>query len=310
MLSAAPSPDRSSNSSGPGVRGRWTVRLSRDSVVVEAQSPRLGRITVRVQRDGRRFTVDVVADGAGVVSHAGAALLAETADRVGLTDELSRALEEVRERRGQHDPGRVVRDLAVMLADGGDCLADLRAVRDQEPLFGAVASDSTAFRLIDTLAGDPELLGAVRVARSRARANAWAAGVAPARVVIDIDATLITAHSEKQRAAGTYKHGFGFHPLLAWVDGTREALAGILRSGNAGANTAADHIELLRLALEQLPGEVVMDSEIVVRTDSAGATHAFTDKPARSQHPRFDGARSDRGRAHRDPHAVRDSMAA
>src|SRR3954466_14666942 len=131
--------------------------------------------------------------------------------------------------------------------------------------------------VIDTLARDPGLLAALRVARARARANAWAAGVAPERVLIDIDATLITAHSEKDGAAGTYKRGFGFHPLLAWVDETHEALAAILRPGNAGANTAADHIELTRLALEQLPGEVVIDSEIVVRTDSAGATHAFTE---------------------------------
>src|SRR3954447_11288365 len=173
--------------------------------------------------------------------------------------------------------GRVIRDLAVMLADGGDCLSDLRAVRDQQPLFGPVASDSTAFRLIDALAGDAGLIAAVRVARSRAREDAWAAGMAPERVVIDIDATLIGAHSEKEGAAGTYKHGFGFHPLLAWLDDTHEALAAILRPGNAGANTAADHIALVRLALEQLPREVVIDSEIVVRTDSAGATHAFTE---------------------------------
>jgi len=230
-----------------------------------------------VQRDGRRFTVDVVADGAGVVSHAGAALLAETADRVGLTRELSRALASVRERRGRHDPGRVVRDLAVMLADGGDCLADLRGLRDQQPLFGPVASDATAFRLIDALAGDQDLLRALRVARARAREHAWSAGAAPARIVIDIDATLITAHSEKEGAAGTFKRGFGFHPLLAYLDDSREALAGMLRPGNAGANTAADHIELISLALEQLPGEIVTDSEIIVRTDSAAATHEFTD---------------------------------
>ena len=105
---------------------------------------------MKVQRDGRNFTVDVAADGEGLVSHAGAALLGEVADRVGLTREFSGALAGVRERRGRHDPGRVIRDLAVMLADGGDCLSDLRAVRDQEPLFGPVASDSTAFRLIDT----------------------------------------------------------------------------------------------------------------------------------------------------------------
>jgi hypothetical protein len=231
---------------------------------------------LRVQRDGRRVTVDVVADGDGVVSHAGAALLAEAADRFGLTAALSDALAGVRERRGRHDPGRVIRDLAVMVADGGDCLADLRAVRDQEPLFGAVASDATAFRLIDALARDERLMGALRVARSRARANAWRAGAAPERVVIDIDATLIGAHSEKDGAAGTYRGGFGFHPLLAWLDDSHEALGAILRPGNAGANTAADHIDLVNLALEQLPGEVVMEAEIVVRTDAAGATHAFT----------------------------------
>ncbi len=138
-----------------------------------------------------------------------------------------------------------------------------------------MAWDATAFRVIDAIARDPSLLRALRVARARAREHAWRAGAAPERVVIDIDATLITAHSEKTGAAGTYKGGFGFHPLLAFVDDSREALAAILRPGNAGASTAADHIELIALALEQLPGEVVTDAEIVVRTDSAGATHAF-----------------------------------
>ena len=206
-----------------------------------------------MQRDGRRFTVDVVPDGDGLVSHAGAALLAEAADRLGLTGALSRALAGMRERRGRHDPGRVVRDLAVMLADGGDCLADLRAVRDQAPLFGPVASDATAFRVIDRIASDPALLGALRGARARAREHAWNAGAVPERIVIDIDATLITAHSEKDGAAGTFKRGFGFHPLLAYLDDTREALAGVLRPGNAGANTASDHVDVVDLALEQLP---------------------------------------------------------
>src|SRR6516225_7547562 len=127
-------------------------------------------------RDGRLFTVDVASDGEGLVSHAGAALLAEAADRIGLTRELSRALAGVRERQGKHDPGRVIRDLAVMLADGGDCLSDLRAVRDQQPLFGAVASDTTAFRLVDEIASDPDLLEALRTARARARGGAWELG--------------------------------------------------------------------------------------------------------------------------------------
>ena len=232
---------------------------------------------MKVSRDGRRLTVEVSADGAGVVSHAGAALLAEAADRLGLTGALSGGLAGMRQRRGGHDPGRVVRDLAVMLADGGDCLSDLRAVRDQQALFGPVASNATAFRVIDEIARDPALLAAVRDARARARARAWAAGAAPERIIIDIDATLITSHSDKQGAAGTFKGGFGFHPLLAFLDETREALAGVLRPGNAGANTASDHLRVLDLALEQL-GQVDASGPIVVRTDSAGATHQFTDE--------------------------------
>jgi hypothetical protein len=212
-----------------------------------------------------------------LVSHAGAALLAEVADRVGLTRELSRALGGVRERRGRHDPGRVIRDLAVMLADGGDCLSDLRAVRDQEPLFGPVASDSTAFRLIDQIAERPDLLEAVRVGRARARERAWELGVRPERIVIDIDATLITAHTEKEGAAVNFKSGFGFHPLLAYLDDSHEALAGVLRPGGAPAHSAQAQIEMLDLALAQLPVDVVsdLDTEIVMRIDAAGAASSL-----------------------------------
>jgi Transposase DDE domain group 1 len=228
---------------------------------------------LRVTCGERYFTVDVAPDGEGLVSHAGAALLAEAADRVGLTGELSAALEGVRERRGRHDPGGVIRDLAVMLADGGDCLSDLRAVRDQQPLFGSVASDSTAFRLIDRIAEEPELLDAVRAARARARERAWELGVRPERIVIDIDATLITAHTEKEGAAVNFKSGFGFHPLFAYLDESREALAGILRPGGAPAHSAQAQFDVLNQALGQLPVEVVsdLDTEIVMRIDAAGA---------------------------------------
>jgi len=224
-------------------------------------------------RDGRSFTVGVAPDGAGLVSHAGAAVLAEVADRSGLTRELSGALGGLRERRGRHDLGRVIRDLAVMLADGGDCLSDLRAVRDQQPLFGPVASDTTAFRLIDRIASDPQLLEALRAARARARARAWELGARPGRIVIDVDATLIGAHTEKEGAAVDFKGGFGFHPLLGYLDESREALAGMLRPGNAAAHGAADQIAVLEQALEQLPREVVADleTEIVLRADSAGS---------------------------------------
>jgi len=228
-------------------------------------------------RDGRRVTVEVTADGAGLVSHAGSALLARAADKLGLTKALSLRLAAIKQRRRGHDPGRVIRDLAVMLADGGESVSDLGAVRDQEALFGPVASDSTAFRVIDRVAADAALLDALRAAHARARERFWELHGAPERLTIDVDATLITAHSEKERAAGNYKGGYGFHPLQAYADETREALGGLLRPGNAGANTAADHITVLDRALEQIPTEYIEQIEILVRGDSAGATHGLVD---------------------------------
>src|SRR5215207_8639708 len=143
--------------------------------------------------------------------------------------------------------------------------------------LGAVASDSTAFRVIDRIAGDPALLGALRGAHARARKRFWELHGAPERLTIDVDATLICAHSEKEQSAGNYKGGYGFHPLQAYGDQTREALGGLLRPGNAGANTAADHMTVLDRALEQIPAEHVEQIEILVRADSAGATHGLID---------------------------------
>jgi hypothetical protein len=211
------------------------------------------------------------------VSHAGSALLAQVADKLGLTRSLSLRLAGLKQRRRGHDPGRVIRDLAVMLADGGECVSDLGAVRDQDALFGPVASDSTAFRVIDRVASEPELLEALRVAHGRARERFWKLHGAPESLTIDIDATLITAHSEKENAAGNYKGGYGFHPLHAYGDQTREALGAILRPGNAGANTAADHKTVLDLALAQVPAEYIEQIEILVRADRAGATYELAD---------------------------------
>ena len=224
-------------------------------------------------RDGRPVTVEVTADGSGLVSHAGTALLGQVADKLGLTSALSVRLAGLKQRRRGHDPGRVVRDLAVMLADGGECVSDLGATRDQDALFGKVASDSTAFRMVDRIASTPGLLAAVRDAHARARARFWELDGAPERLTIDVDATLITAHSEKEKAAGNYKHGYGFHPLGAYADETREALAMLLRPGNAGSNTAADHKTVIDLALAQIPAEQIESIAILVRADSAGATH-------------------------------------
>jgi hypothetical protein len=176
---------------------------------------------LRVKPTSRLGTVEVAADGERLVSHAGIALLAELADRVGLSAALAEALVETRERRSRHDPGRVVRDLAVMLCDGGDCVQDLQALRGQASLFGAVASETTAHRVLKSI--DAGLLDELR---AKARAAAWRAGGRPERVVLDIDATLVTAHSEKEAAAGNWKGGFGFHPLLCFLDETGGRWAG------------------------------------------------------------------------------------
>jgi Transposase DDE domain group 1 len=226
-----------------------------------------------VNPTARVGTVEVTADGEGLVSHAGAALLVELADRAGLTGALSDAMAPTRERRSAHDPGRVLRDVAVMLADGGDCVSDMAAYEGQERLFGERASETTTHRVLKSV--DERLLERIRVARAAARARVWDAGARPESITLNIDATLVAAHSEKERAAGTYKHGYGFHPICCYLDETGEALAAILRPGNAGSNTAEDHFEVLALALEQLPAED-LDREILVRADIGGATHAFT----------------------------------
>lgn len=232
---------------------------------------------MKVMRDGRWVTVEVTADGAGLVSHAGTALLGQVADMLGLTSALSLRLGVLKQRRRGHDPGRVIRDLAVMLADGGECVSDLGAVREQDALFGEVASDSTAFRTVDRIASTPGMLDALRSAHATARERFWELSGAPQRLTIDVDATLITAHSEKERASGNYKHGYGFHPLGAYADETREGLAILLRPGNAGSNTAADHVTVIDRSLAQIPDDQIETIEILIRADSAGATHGTAD---------------------------------
>ena len=219
--------------------------------------------------------LEVTCDMDGLTSRAGTVLLTGLSDAIRLTAGLVGALS-VHSRAVRHEPGRVVRDLSVMLADGGDCLADLGALRDQRVLFGDVASDATAYRCVERL--DAGMLAGMRGACAAARARVWNLAGAPERVVLDIDASLLTSHSEKEGAAGTYKGGFGFHPLLCFEAATGEALAGILRPGT-GANTATDHIEVLERALAQLP-ESAVNPGTLVSCDSAGATHAFLEAVA------------------------------
>jgi hypothetical protein len=222
----------------------------------------------------------VAPDGHGLVSHAGARLLADLAERSGLGADLSAALAPLVKAPRRHAPGEVLVDLAVMLADGGECVLDLKTRRGQPGLFGEVASQRSAWRLLDAI--DEGVLVGLQAARAASRARAWAAGLAPTKLTLDFDATLVNLHSEKERAEPTYKKGFGYHPLLVYLDQTGEALAGKLRPGSAGANKAADHVCLLDAAVAQLPVSTKADdpeggADVLVRADTAGAAHGFVD---------------------------------
>ena len=216
-------------------------------------------------------------------------LLTRTAVVTGLAHGLSTALAPWRKPFATHDPGKIVSDLAISLALGGDCLADAALVRSEPAVYGTVASDPTISRLISLLAADaPQVLKVVDDARAAARTRAWAlAGEhAPDHgasvehpLVVDVDATLVTAHSDKENAKPTFKKGYGFHPLCVFVDhgqdGTGEPLALLLRAGNAGSKTATDHITVLRQAFRQLPGLSAQrpGKRVLVRVDGAGHSH-------------------------------------
>jgi hypothetical protein len=232
--------------------------------------------------------LSVIVGGESLVSHAGGALLVETARRSGLAKQLSARLGPWRRPLATHDPGKIVLDLAVAVALGGDAACDIAVLRAQPGVFGPVASDPTVSRLIARLAEDPDAaLAAITSARAAARERVWDVAGAPVQdglTVIDLDATLLDAHSEKEEASRTWKKGFGFHPLLAYVDhgtgGGGEPVAELLRPGRAGSNTAADHVTVLDAALAQVPAPLRSPDEttraaVLVRTDAAGATKEF-----------------------------------
>ncbi|MFJ4501451.1 IS1380 family transposase [Streptomyces sp. NPDC088864] len=212
-------------------------------------------------------------------------LLVETVRKAGLDTAVSAALTPWRKARAVHDPGKVLLDVALAVALGGDCLADVGMLRAEPAVFGPVASDPTVSRLVDTLAASGEkALAAIRAARAEARARVWKlaqeeAPDADGTVTVDLDGVLVIAHSDKEDAAPTWKRTYGHHPLTGFVDhgpgGTGEPVAALLRPGNAGLNTAADHVTATRLALAQLPKEYRRGRRTLIRTDSAGGTHTF-----------------------------------
>jgi Transposase DDE domain group 1 len=246
-----------------------------------------GTSQVKVIAAARR--VKVSADGHGVLSHAGMGMLRELADLTGLSTQVTAVLADTYRGPWAYAPGAVFADLAAAVADGADCIDGVgQLCADREHALGPVASTTTMWRLVDSRIDAAHLPG-IQAARAAARERAWAAGASPARdgwLHIDLDATLTIDHSDnKENAASTWKKTYGHHPLLAFLDrpdiAGGEALAALLRPGNAGSNTAADHVIVLKRALAALPESWRPDPttpegpKILVRTDSAGATHAF-----------------------------------
>ncbi len=225
----------------------------------------------------------VTGEGEGLLGHAGAVLLRKLADRVGLTAALMPALA----RPGRFpvvDRGVALVSMAVAIVLGATSMNDITLLDHHAAVLGAGPSDTTVRRTLEL--ADPATLDKIARVRARVRAHVWSLIAAtPAGfpwlavagkmlagwLVIDLDATLVTAHSDKEGAAPTFKKGYGFHPLGAWLANTTESLAMLLRPGNAGSNTVADHIAVLAAALRQIPAR--FRSRLLVRVDGAGATH-------------------------------------
>lgn len=230
--------------------------------------------------------LSVTGDGVGVIAHTGSIALRMVADRTGLVKQLAKAMAR-RSFVPVHDRGQVLTDVAVMLADGGEAISDINVLRHQSQVLGPVASAPTVWRTLDQIT--PAKLGKIQIARARTRRHVWsrleAAGGIPASkvadtdlgkmIVLDVDATIVVTHSEKEMAAPTFKKTFGYHPIGVWCDNTQEFLAAKLRTGRAGSNTAADHIEVLGDAISQIP--TTHRKHLLVRSDGAGSSHALVD---------------------------------
>jgi hypothetical protein len=232
--------------------------------------------------------VRVEASGTQVAPRVGLHLLGRFADRLELGDILSAAVPYRGERAPAHDRGKVLVHAGLMLAGGGEACTDVEALAagGDRAIFTGVCSDSTLWRVFNHEL-TPGVVDAVWAAMAKVRAKVWARSAATTGsepVVLDIDASLVEIHSEnKEGTAAHYKGGFGFHPMFCFADATGEALAAMLRPGNAGANSIADHVAVLDAAVSQLPAEIAAghragdDPDLVgrvvrVRTDSAGCT--------------------------------------
>jgi hypothetical protein len=233
--------------------------------------------------------VRIEAGGDGAVGHVGLHALAAFADHLGVPQGLSAQIPPPGERLMAHDRGKVLVQAMVMLAGGGQCCADIEQLRANGRLFGDVCSDTTLWRTFNRSLEGPTLAD-VAGAFAEVRRQVWARSSVTnnrSAVVLDIDASVVDINSEnKEQTAATYNGDFGFHPMFCFADATGEALAAVLRPGNAAANSIADHLAVLDTAISQLPETVaaghrpgddagLVERPVVVRTDSAGNTNGF-----------------------------------
>ncbi len=230
--------------------------------------------------------LSVTGDGVGVIAHTGSIALRLVAERIGLVMHLSTAMTR-RSFAPVHDRGQVLTDVSVMLADGGEAISDINVLRHQSQVLGPVGSAPTVWRTLDEIT--PAKLGKIHTGRARTRRHVWslleATGGVPASkvadtdlgkmIVLDVDATIVVTHSEKEQAAPTFKRTFGYHPIGVWCDNTVEFLSSKLRTGRAGSNTAADHIEVLGDAIGQIPAS--HRKHVLVRCDGAGSSHKLVE---------------------------------
>ena len=229
--------------------------------------------------------VRVEVRGDDVVGHAGNVVPRMLADNLGLTSGLSGALSRP---EVTHDRGAVIRDVAVAIAGGAENLAGTAVLRNQARLFGPVASTPTLWRSLNEI--DHAGLARIALVRNKVRQRVWEliearhGAIPPSRtcygdlgdvIVIRIDASLIDSHSDKECAAGNFKGGYGFHPLLAFCDNTGELLAVIPRKGNAGSNTASDHIAIIDAAIAAIPAK--WRKNLLITIDGAGSSHDVVD---------------------------------